>query len=229
MIVLAFDTCFASCSAALWSPGRSLHVERFEAMAKGQSERIVPMIAEVLAEAGLTLSEIDCLGVTIGPGSFTGVRTGLAVARAFALANGTEIRGTTSLHVMAAGAVAHANGCAIASAVATGDRLVYFQQFASDGSPSGEARLTSPVEAAASLGTTPHVVLGTGRDLVVAAAGSATDIRPAPLPAEIRASMLARLTPSLPRLDPPRPLYLREADAKPQAGYTPPADPPSQT
>jgi tRNA threonylcarbamoyladenosine biosynthesis protein TsaB len=101
MLVLAFDSATSACSAALWSDGVVL-ARRFAAMARGQSEALVPMIAEVLAEAGTTMAAIDLLAVTVGPGAFTGIRIGLATARALALAAGKPLAGIGTPEAVAA-------------------------------------------------------------------------------------------------------------------------------
>lgn len=221
MTILAFDTCFGACSAALWSNARSrLLAARFEVMDKGHSERIVPMIGEVLAEAGVDLAEVASLAVTVGPGSFTGVRTGLAVARGIAIANGVAIRGTTSLHVMAARLRQRRGAAAIAIAVATRDGFVYFQVFEPDGMPALAACLATPAEAAAMLGSRPHVIAGSGAASVVAAAsGSSVAHKLDDGGIDVCAAVLARLAVNLPLLIPAKPLYLREPDAKPQPGF----------
>ena len=89
MNVLAFDTCFSSCSVAV-SAGREGGAPRIEAehldMNTGHAEALIPMIERVVARAGIAVSEIDRIVVTNGPGTFTGIRTGVAAARALALA-----------------------------------------------------------------------------------------------------------------------------------------------
>jgi tRNA threonylcarbamoyladenosine biosynthesis protein TsaB len=221
MSILAFDTCFDACSVAVRTAGQGrMLAERFEAMDKGHSERIVPMIAEVLTEAGLTLAQVATLAVTIGPGSFTGVRTGLAVARGLALATGVEIRGTASLHVMAAGLIEATGHEKVAIAVATRDGLVYFQAFdRASADPVAAPCLATPHQAAPLLGQRCHVVAGSGAGLVVAAAavqGHAHHDFGAQI--HVKAGVLAGMAARLPILDPPKPLYLREPDAKPQTG-----------
>ena len=221
MTILAFDTCFGACSVALWSTARrQILAERFEVMAKGHSERIIPMIGEVLAQAGVAVDAVDALAVTIGPGSFTGVRTGIAVARALALANSRPIHVATSLRVMAAALRESEPGDPIAIAVATRDGLVYFEAFEGmdlDGTVA--PCLATPAAAIALLGSKRHLLAGTGAPLLTAAAG-AIDVqhRCTNAPIEPRATALARIASRLPVAEPPKPLYLREADAKPQAG-----------
>lgn len=103
--LLAMDAAGASCSVALWAGG-AVKVRRFSAMARGQSERLVPMIGEVMAEWGGGFEALDALAVTTGPGGFTGVRIGLATARGLALARGLPLIGVSSFEVAAAAATA---------------------------------------------------------------------------------------------------------------------------
>ncbi|NJO33683.1 MAG: tRNA (adenosine(37)-N6)-threonylcarbamoyltransferase complex dimerization subunit type 1 TsaB [Rhodospirillales bacterium] len=104
MNVLAFDTCLGAVSAAVrWrsAQGEWLLHEAYEECSTGHAERLFPMIAAVMDGAGLALSAIDRIAVTLGPGTFTGVRVGVAAARAFALTPGRTVVGATSLVVMA--------------------------------------------------------------------------------------------------------------------------------
>ncbi len=106
MRLLALDSSAASCSVALWDDqkGRAdtpIVAHRCKSMARGQSEALLPMVAAVMEEAGWIFGELDRLGVTVGPGSFTGVRIGLATARGLALARGLPLVGVTSLEAIA--------------------------------------------------------------------------------------------------------------------------------
>src|SRR5262249_29892610 len=109
MNVLAFDTCFGACSAAvrLQATEESAAADsftlagRYEGMATGHAERLMPMIGEVMQAARCTFADLDAIAVTEGPGTFTGLRIGVAAARAFSLAAGLPIRATSSLHLMA--------------------------------------------------------------------------------------------------------------------------------
>ena len=222
MNILAFDTCFVSCSAAVYLAAGEVarNADQFELMEKGHSERIVPMIAAVLGKARLAIEEIGSFAVTVGPGSFTGARTGIAVARALALATGKPVRGTSSLHVMAAGLRERRPVGAIAIAVSTRDGLVYFQTFdGPDTQPTSAPCVTSPRDAVDALRGMPHMVAGAGASLVVAAADATRDrFELIDEPVDAQARVLALMALQLPILTPPRPLYLREPDAKPQSG-----------
>ncbi|WP_085341006.1 tRNA (adenosine(37)-N6)-threonylcarbamoyltransferase complex dimerization subunit type 1 TsaB [Aquidulcibacter paucihalophilus] len=105
MLILAIDTALNACSVAVLRSGEVL-VSRVEPMAKGQAERLAPMVGEVLAEAGVTAPQIDRIAVTRGPGAFTGLRIGLAFARGFALALDRPCLGISTLEVLAHGAAA---------------------------------------------------------------------------------------------------------------------------
>ncbi len=83
MRILAIDTATEACSAALWNDGTlSAH---FEICPREHTQRILPLVQEVLTESGTTLSELDALAFGRGPGSFTGVRIGIGIAQGLAL------------------------------------------------------------------------------------------------------------------------------------------------
>src|SRR5215467_10709212 len=95
MKVLAFDCSGASCSAAVLIDDRPA-AQRFAPMERGHAETLLPMIETVLREAGLTPAMLDLLAVTVGPGSFTGLRIGLAAGRGLALARALPAIGVPS-------------------------------------------------------------------------------------------------------------------------------------
>jgi tRNA threonylcarbamoyladenosine biosynthesis protein TsaB len=199
--ILAFDTSAAHCAAALLLPAplTSGHViQRVEPMEKGQAERLVPMLEELLAEAGLGWPDLKALAVGTGPGNFTGVRIAVAAARGLALGLGIPAVGVTRLEALAFGLP---RPVMVIEDARRGE--VYIQDFTADGS--GPARL-APADSV---------------ERPMAATGSAAG--PSALPAAMPlAEAIARigaeraLTPQ-PR---PAPFYLRGADA------APPSDPP---
>jgi tRNA threonylcarbamoyladenosine biosynthesis protein TsaB len=129
MNILALDTSMGACSAAvLLADGATQRIVLCEErMARGHAEALMPMVAEVMTEAGLDFAALDLIAATLGPGSFTGVRIAIAAARGFALATGAHPWGTDSLTVMAKAALERgiaADGKPFAVAVdARGERL----------------------------------------------------------------------------------------------------------
>ena len=101
MIVLGLDTTGGACSCALVDDGRILaHIS--EPIGRGHAERLAPMVAELLAAAAKTVSDIDQIAVCTGPGSFTGLRVALAFAKGMALPRRIPVIGLSALHVHAA-------------------------------------------------------------------------------------------------------------------------------
>lgn len=135
MILLALDTATESCSAAVSHNGEAL-ARRFERLRRGQAERLVPMIEEVMAEARADYRALDGIAATVGPGSFTGVRVGLAAARGLALAAGVPLIGVSTLEAVAAAVpAAERHGRTVLAALDALRGRLYTQRFASDGAP----------------------------------------------------------------------------------------------
>ncbi|MDB6453866.1 tRNA (adenosine(37)-N6)-threonylcarbamoyltransferase complex dimerization subunit type 1 TsaB [Falsirhodobacter sp. 20TX0035] len=101
-LILAFDTSAAHCAAALLQ-GDTVLAQAEEPMAKGQAERLIPLLEEVLADAGKRWSDLDALAVGTGPGNFTGVRIAVAAARGLALGLDIPALGVTTLEARAHG------------------------------------------------------------------------------------------------------------------------------
>ena len=100
--VLALDTALSGCNVALLKGGLegACYIDR-QAMARGQSEVLVPMVQGVLSQGALAFSDLDLIVTTVGPGAFTGLRIGLSTARGFAVALGIPLVGLTTLEVLA--------------------------------------------------------------------------------------------------------------------------------
>lgn len=92
MLILSIDSAGAGCGVCVWQDGRVLAQAR-ETMARGQDARLMPMVVDVLAQAGIDFAQLDRIAVTRGPGSFTGLRVGLAAARGIGLAAGKPVIG----------------------------------------------------------------------------------------------------------------------------------------
>lgn len=206
--VLAFDTSAAHCAAALLLPSGKVLIRR-EEMSKGQAERLIPLLEELLAEAGLGWQALTLIAVGTGPGNFTGVRISVAAARGLALALGIPAIGITALEALAFGSE---GPLLVAQDARRGS--AYMQAFG----PEGEAELVSA--GALPEGFTPAPGTRVLGDLAADYASShgliATE--PAcPLVEAIARLALARKSATHPR---PAPFYLRGADA------APPSDPP---
>ncbi|MBI1179081.1 MAG: tRNA (adenosine(37)-N6)-threonylcarbamoyltransferase complex dimerization subunit type 1 TsaB, partial [Alphaproteobacteria bacterium] len=100
MRVLAFDTALGAGSVAVVADGSCL-ARRDEPRPRALAERLLPMIEETLAEAGLGYGDLDLIAVTVGPGTFAGLRIGVAAARGLSLATGVPAAGVTSLEALA--------------------------------------------------------------------------------------------------------------------------------
>ena len=125
MITLALDTCLGACSAAVIDDGHVV-ASRSEPMTRGHQERLGPLVRELMMGAGLAFPAIERIGVTVGPGSFTGLRVGLAFAKGLALALGRPCVGVGSLEALAASIDRNGSAAAVIDA---GRGAVFLQLF----------------------------------------------------------------------------------------------------
>ena len=193
--ILAFDTSAAQCAAALLWGDRV--IVRLEDMQKGQAERLVPLLEELLAEAGLSWGDLTAVAVGTGPGNFTGVRIAVAAARGLALGLGIPAIGVTRLE-----AVAHGLPRPISVIEDARRDEVYVQSFADAPGPARLADAENP---------------GALHDLRTGSAAGPDALPPAMPMVEA----IARIAVS--RRDAPRPapFYLRGADAAPPSDSPP--------
>lgn len=219
MLVLSIDTALKGCAAALWRDGETV-ARTAEPMDKGQAERLAPLVAQVLGDAGVRPADLDRIAVTTGPGAFTGLRVGLAFARSFGLALQRPVLGFSTLQVLAAGAAAER--CVAAVTMAGSLFVAAYEGRRCVLAPS---RTSDPAAIAARLGT-GWSVTGPGAAALAAHASDWTVI-PQELPEPLVLAGLAAF--AEPSQHPARPLYLRGADAKLPGGIIPPdADDPSE-
>lgn len=220
--LLAFDSAGGGCSAAVRVGGATV-ASRDEAMRRGQAERLVPMLQEVMAEAGLSYAGLDAIAVTVGPGGFTGVRIGLATARGLALARDLPIIGVTGFEAFAAAVPCEQRENRTLLVAIDGKRAdIYAQAFAPDGTALTEPAALLPDTLDGWLPPEPLLLAGDGvaqAQPALQAAGRDTVLAEAPT--RIDAAVVARIAASrpLPRVQaPPRPLYLRPPDVTPPRG-----------
>lgn len=211
MRVLVIDTALSLCTAGVFEvEGEAVRTLglRSELMTKGHSERLGGLARDAVADAG-GFDSIDQIGVTVGPGSFTGLRVGLAFAQGLGAALHRPVVGVSTLDALAASV----EGSALAAMIDARRGQVYarfWREGVTDG-PAEALSLEQAGERAAALGA-GAVLVGSGARLMVEAAPTATiNDLPGPSPEAI-----ARLAAALdPEAAPPSPLYLRAPDATP--------------
>ncbi len=204
---LVIDTALDACTVGLFGDGAEPFILS-EVMARGHQERLGPMAEAVAARAG-SLSGVQRIGVTVGPGSFTGLRVGLAFALGVGSALKVPVVGISTLDALAASVAAPG---LVASAIDARRGQVYLRLYR-DGEPQAAPEAVALDEAVARLRDAgPVRLVGSGAPLLAERAAG-IDVHPlvAPTP-----EALARLTLDLdPERHPARPLYLRAPDATP--------------
>jgi len=214
MIILALDTAGVDCAAALYDSGRDTMLgEASDMIGKGHAEHLMGIVDRVLEQAGVALSAVDRIAVTIGPGSFTGIRVGVAAARGFALSLGVPAVGVTTLAVMAEAQRLKTPGRNVLTAMDAKRNEIYLQTFDADGEPLDEARAVAVEEAQAIAATFEGEIAGSATPLLKP---GTTGDHANHFPISIVARLGAAADPSSGK---PKPLYLRGPDAKPQAGF----------
>ena len=214
--LLALDAGSGACSAAVWREGEVL-AERNAAMQRGQAEQIVPMACTVMAEAGIGFAALDAIAATRGPGSFTGVRIGLAAARGLALACGKPVLGVTAFEVYAALLAEEGGRRPGLVVIESGRAEVFAQAFDRDGQALTEAACLLPADLAASLPPDEWLLAGTAAARIVPALTEAgLQSMESRACGPLAAAEVARLAAERPLPEggapPPAPFYLRPAD-----------------
>ena len=222
MRVLAIDTALGACAAAvLDSRAGAMLAAESQSMVRGHAEALMPLIARVMDAGRCEFADLDRIAVTVGPGSFTGLRVGIAAARAIALAAGKPAIGLSTLSALAAPHVAARQDHIILAAIDARNEQVYFQVFAPNGTTIVTPRLDRVRAAVIAVPTGPTIITGSGAELDRRA--------PWPEPRARRHRIEMCAAPDIgwvARLGaaaqdegaPPKPLYLRRPDARPQDG-----------
>lgn len=219
MFVLAIDTALSACSAAVLDAesdsivaGDSLLMER------GHAEALIPLVARVMDDAGLDFEHLGRIAVTVGPGSFTGLRVGLSAARGFGLTANRPVVGVTTLAALAAPFLALDDAVPVVSAIDARHGHVFLQMFGVGGRTLIAPKVTSVREAARAVAIGPARLVGSGAGLLAEAwpNGEAPPVSVDEVPAP-DVAWVARLgVAANPEAAEPKPLYLRSPDAKPQ-------------
>jgi tRNA threonylcarbamoyl adenosine modification protein YeaZ len=218
MRVLAIDTALEACSVAVLDLDRGgVIASETTVMARGHAEAVMPMIARVMDAAGIEFADLDRVAVTTGPGSFTGLRVGISAARGIALAAGKPALGLSTLAGFAAPLIAEDDSTQVVAAIDARHDHVYLQVFGAAGRTLVAPRIASLRDAVRAAMTGPARIVGSGARLMAAAWPKEAD---APLQVEQRGApdigWIARLAAASEGYGPPKPLYLRAPDARPQ-------------
>jgi tRNA threonylcarbamoyladenosine biosynthesis protein TsaB len=217
MRVLAIDTALAACAAAVLDSDRGIIASESQPMIRGHAEALIPLIARVMKQSDMTFAELGRIAVTTGPGSFTGVRVGLAAARGFGIATGVPVVGVSTLSVYAAPYLAGNGKAPVVAAIDARHDHVFLQVFGPGGQTLVSPRLARLSEAIRAASAAPAYVVGSAARAVADglaknAAPRAVDPREAP---DIMwVAQIGAVTPQAQSA--PHPQYLRAPDAQPQ-------------
>jgi tRNA threonylcarbamoyladenosine biosynthesis protein TsaB len=220
MKVLAFDTALRALSVAVWVDD-AIRGRRFEARSRGHAEALFPMIDDVCRQAGVGYGEFDRIAVTVGPGTFAGVRIGLAAARGLAAALDIPVVGLSTLEVVAAGTLDRLRDRDTHVTVLFDARRgqVYSQTFDRALRPLNAPCAITPAALARVVPEGQGALVGDGISLMRDVPGvNREDLEILDGPGQPDAATVARLAPLRAALPPgagrPRPLYLRAPDAR---------------
>jgi len=220
MRILAIDTsCGAASVAVMESGGAQPLAVISRPMARGHADALAPMVEEAMRGVDGGFSSLARIAVATGPGSFTGIRVGLAMARAMGLALAIPVVGISTLAAFAAPLLSEPRTGIIAAAIDARHGSVYFQLFEASGRPLGPARCDTLKECVRAIGAGPAWFAGDAAALVASEAqraGLPYDLDAAGVAPDIVA--LARMGLAVdPSKSPPRPLYVKPPDARQNA------------
>jgi tRNA threonylcarbamoyl adenosine modification protein YeaZ len=224
MRLLAIDTSLNACSVCLFDARQPAGTRRETlAMERGHAEALMPLIERITAGeggSGQGMAGVDRIAVTVGPGSYTGLRVGISAARALGLALGKPVVGVTTLSALAAPLVGRDTGRLITAAIDARHGSVYVTVLNCEGKPVVTPKLASLRDAARAIGAGPASLVGSGAKLVAQEAwGMGLDvavIEGSEIPDILWVARLGLL--AQPQGQPPRPLYLKAPEATPQDG-----------
>ena len=224
MKLLAIDTASRLCAACVYDTeaGRELGRAVLD-LGKGHAEHLMSVVETALTESGATFSEIGAIAVSIGPGSFTGVRVGVSAARGFALALNIPAIGVTTLEAIAAETRNAFGARTVMSVLDAGRDEINTAIYDGQGVLLEGPSVTSLHEAVGFATAFSATLAGSAASSIAKAAPAGVEIGSTSATADI--AVYARLAAARGgSAEKPKPLYLREADAKPQAGFVLPRE-----
>jgi len=219
MRVLAIDTALAACSAAILDTSQGgILASESTPMLRGHAEALMPLLARVMKASGIAFRELDRVVVTTGPGSFTGLRVGIAAARGFGVATGLPVVGVSTLSAYAAPYLGADDNGPVVAAIDARHHNVYLQVFAPDGRTLIAPRLAALNEAVLAASDAASSIVGSAAQMV---AGSLPVAAPAPVTVDASdapdigwVAQIGAVAPDT--KSPPKPQYLRAPAAQPQ-------------
>lgn len=220
-MLLAIDTSGPFCSAALWSLEHNKCVaEVSENLGRGHAERLMPMLEELLEKQDAKWSAISKLAVVIGPGSFTGLRVGIATARGLALALDAPCVGVTVFEAFAQNYFTSGqNRKPVLIAMDAKRNQYWIQSFDAQGYPQTNPIQVEAEKIAENIDKATSGIIGSGAKLIAEACeGSINVINDSPSPPIVAVAAIGAKAEN--DSTSPRPLYLRAPDAKPQNAQT---------
>jgi len=220
MNILAIDTSANLCAACVYDADEDIVRGRSVLdIGKGHAEHLMGTIAAALDEAALSYPDLGRIAVSVGPGSFTGVRVGVSAARGLALALKIPAIGVSTLEALAAEAPIAFPGRTIAAVIDGRRGDLYLAGYDRDGKLCREPAAVSVETAREFAAAHDAVLIGNGADMLTASV-SENHFDIASYAATGDVATYARLVATRePPFDKPKPLYLRGADAKPQTGF----------
>lgn len=218
MKLLAIDCAANLCAACVYDTEAKQELGRSVLdLGKGHAEHLMAVIAEALTAGETDYAGLGAIAVSVGPGSFTGLRVGVSTARGLALALKIPAIGVTTLEALAAEAAAAFPGRAVLAALDAGRVEIHAALYDKALVLTYGPAVTILPEATALAMENSAVLAGTAAVQIAASAGRASDIGPRTATADI--ATYARLAAAKGEGERPKPLYLRGADAKPQTGF----------
>jgi tRNA threonylcarbamoyl adenosine modification protein YeaZ len=219
MRVLAIDTALTACASAVLDSSRGgILASEMLSLSRGHAEALMPMIARVMQIADIEFGDLDRIVVTVGPGSFTGLRVAIAAARGIALAAGKPAIGLSTLAGFAAPLIAEDDSTHVVAAIDARHHQVYLQVFGGGGRTLVAPRISSLRDAARTAQTGPARIVGSAAGALAAAWPKSAEQPLLVLQSDAPdIGWIARLGAAAEEgYGPPRPLYLRAPDAQPQ-------------
>lgn len=218
MKLLAIDCAASLCAACVFDADAGEELGReLRDLGKGHAEHLMAVIETALQAGSVGYPDLDAVAVSIGPGSFTGLRVGVSTARGLALALKVSAIGVTTLEALAAEGAHAFPGRAVLAALDAGREEIHAALYDKELVEAYGPSVATLAEAVTMAVNADAILVGTAAPQIAQSAGRVFDTGPVAATADI--ATYARLAAAKGPGEKPKPLYLRGADAKPQAGF----------